>query len=82
MESPKQNGTQKYLRDNLLQSALFLQVGLSGVLLSKHLNKSHDFDVITLELYCSGRVATFLAFRFLLSALRYSYSYCLNHICF
>jgi len=43
MKSPKQNGTQKYLRDNLLHNARFWQVGLSGVLLSKHLNKSHNF---------------------------------------
>ena len=41
-----------------------------------------SYDVITLERYCSGEVAKFLAFRFLLSALRYSCSYCLNQICF
>ena len=41
-----------------------------------------SYDVITLERYCSGEVATFLAFPFLLSALRCSCSYCLNHICF
>ena len=41
-----------------------------------------SYDIITLELYCSGEVATFFAFRFLLSALRYSCSYYLNHICF
>ena len=29
-----------------------------------------SYDVITLELYCSGEVATFLAFRFLLSSIK------------
>ena len=43
IESPKQNGTQKYLRDNLPHNARFWQAGLSDVLLSKHLNKSHNF---------------------------------------
>ena len=45
IESPKQNGTQKYLRDNLLHNARFLasRPFSSGVLLSKHLNKSHNF---------------------------------------
>ena len=61
MESPKQNGTQKYLRDKLLLNARFWQVGLSGVLLSKHLNKSHNFlwrhHFRTLLLWRSGDIS-------------------------
>ena len=80
VESPKQNGTQKYLRDNLLHNARFWQVGLFQVFFFQNIstNPIISHDVITLELSCSGEVVTFLAFRFLLSALRYSCSFVSN----
>ena len=61
MESPKQNGTQKYLRDKLLLNVRFWLIGLSDVLLSKHLNKSHNFlwrhHFRTLLLWRSGDIS-------------------------
>ena len=70
MESPKQNGTQKYLRTICSTMLVFGKQAFQVFFQNNSTNPIISYDVITLELYCSGEVATFLAFRFLLSSIK------------